>query len=112
MSESGEPVAEKNTGSRNLWMLFGLAVLATGVVVAGGLALYYGSGTYLLDLSRPRGEWLEVLPEEDWSFRAEGDLNQRDLYEFIEQFSGMRGRINDSRVFAGDELTDEGLGLR
>jgi hypothetical protein len=99
-------------GGRNLKLLFGLAVAGTVIIVGVSLALYYTSGTYLLDLSRP-GQGVEgPLAEETWAFPAEGDLNQADLQEFIDQFSGMRGRINDTRAFTDDSLSDEGLRLK
>ncbi len=105
-----EPIDEKR-GGRNLQRLFWLTTLVTVVIVAASLTLYYASGTHLLDLSRPRATDPGILGGETWSFPAEGGLSEEDLQEFISEFSGMRGRINDANAFTDDELSNRALGL-
>ncbi len=103
---------DERRGQRNLKILFWLITGAAAAVVGVSLWLYYSSGTFLLDLSRPRQGEMVDLADESWTFPAAGELEADDIERFMSEFSGMRGRINDIHAFTDQALSDETLGIK
>lgn len=91
------------------------AIAVACVMISVSMIMYYASGSYQLDLSRPeylsvRAE-IESEPKDRKSFDAQGAVDVHVLEQFLEEYRKEAGKVIETDAFSGDVLSDEQLGL-
>ena len=90
-------------------------ILLAFVLVMISMEVYYRSGAYQLDLSRP--EWMarraeiDEAPKTRDAFDAQGEITVEVLDEFLERYKEEAGRAIDTGAFSADVLSNEELGI-
>lgn len=94
--------------------LIGVILLAF-IMVYISVQVYYASGTYQLDLSRPEymsvREQIEREPGIQGMFEAQGTIDEEVLADFLERFKAEADRAVQADAYGNDVLSDEQLGL-
>lgn len=90
-------------------------VLLAVVLTIISIAIYYITGAYRLDLSRPeyesrRSEIVEADKETD-EFKAQGAVDEESLNEFLKLYDKETTPILKTKPFTNDVLGDEELGI-
>lgn len=85
------------------------------ILVSVSMAVYYRSGAYQLDLSRPEYKSLRSQIDTDSkssdTFEAQGEINQKVLDDFLDRYKAKSERIFDTNAYSNDVLSDQQLGL-
>lgn len=95
-------------------MVFGaIAISATLVSVA--LNLYYTSGSFQLDLSRPEykdsRKDIQAAGKDDKKFDVQGRVTKESLDEFLKLYKVQEKRVNEVKAFENNVLSDENLNI-
>ena len=99
---------------RFLVFITGVCLLAI-MLVAISMRLYYSSGSFRLDLSRP--EYTELRSEISKGsegkngFDTQGPINEQVLDEFLNLYKTEAKKVTKTKAFSSDVLSDEQLGL-
>ncbi|OYX42369.1 hypothetical protein B7Y94_03560 [Candidatus Saccharibacteria bacterium 32-49-12] len=94
--------------------LIGVIVLAI-VLVLISMNVYYRSGAYQLDLSRP--EYKSVRSQIDTdkktrhNFEAQGPINSQVLEDFLRMYDEEARRVIEADAYSADVLSNEQLGI-
>lgn len=92
------------------------AVLLSFVLVGLSMSLYYSSGAFRLDLSRP--EYESVRPQIDQTskghqlFDNQGDIDTNVIDDFTKRYGVESRKVTETQAFGNDVLSDEQLGIR
>lgn len=94
--------------------LLGAMSLACVMVVVS-VTMYYASGAYQLDLSRPeyqsvRSE-IESEPKDKKAFDVQGSVDAQVLEDFLAEYKQESRKATETDAFSGDVLSNEQLGL-
>ena len=106
----------KELAKNNSFGLFITGVVALSVVLTVfSVVIYYKTGAYQLDLSRPeyesrRAEIVENGKEND-EFKAQGAIDEKALQEFLKLYDKESNSIVKMKPFVSDVLSDKELGL-
>lgn len=94
--------------------LIGVVSLAI-VLVMISMSVYYVSGAYQLDLSRPEYKsvrsQIESAPKAKDVFEAQGEVNGDVLDAFMKYYEEEARKVIEADVFSGDVLSNEQLGI-
>ena len=112
-------MSKMSSGGRNLMRLGLIATLITILTTTISLIIYHNSGDIYLDRSRPGflPEKHEVKqedqPETSYSFPESGNLDQKPLEEFRENFKKtLEDTKNLKDPFSAENLSDDFVGLK
>lgn len=91
------------------------AMSLAGIMVVVSVSIYYMSGAYQLDLSRPeyqsvRSE-IENEKKDAKAFETQGSVDAQVLEGFLDEYKQESRRLIEADAFSGDVLSDEQLGL-
>ncbi len=115
-----EPTGEEKPrvihGGRNLIILGIGAIIISIATTAISLAIYRYTGDIYLDRSRPgfisEDEKNNNAHEKQESFSNEGEITQKIIDEYLEEFDSVKGRIDGlSDSFSADQLSDDAIGI-
>lgn len=85
------------------------------VLVMISMNVYYASGAYQLDLSRPEYKsvrsQIEPVPKTKDAFDAQGEINEAVLDDFLNRYKEEAERVIEADAFSGDVLSNEQLGI-
>lgn len=93
-----------------------VAIISVAILLVSiSMTVYYSSGAFQLDLSRPEYKPLRSQIDNDHkqddSFKAQGNIDEKVIDEFLERYKTKSKRIQDSKAFTNDVLSDQQLGL-
>lgn len=93
-----------------------VGVIGTAVIlVSVSISVYYRSGAYQLDLSRPEYKSLRSQIDADSKtsdrFESQGEITEEVLDEFLGRYKDKSSRIFEAQAFSNDVLSDQQLGL-
>lgn len=92
-----------------------LVVVVAIVLLTFSMRIYYTSGAYQLDLSRPeyKGVRSKITKNngQNGAFSAQGEISDKVLEDFLKRYKKEATEIRDAKPFQGDVLDDEQLGL-
>lgn len=79
------------------------------------MTIYYRSGAFQLDLSRPEYKSLRSQIDTDTkttdTFEAQGEINEEVLDDFLARYKDKSARALEAKAFSTDVLSDQQLGL-
>lgn len=91
------------------------AVFVAAVLVIISVSVYYQSGAYQLDLSRPEYKAVRSQIEPDRKvadvFEAQGSVDVETLERFLDIYQGEADKALRADAYATDVLSNEQLGL-
>lgn len=91
------------------------SVLLAGVLVAISMVIYYKSGAYQLDLSRPEYQGvrsqIEADQKADDAFAAQGAVDVGVLDDFLDQYQKQADKALAADAYSTDVLSNEQLGI-
>lgn len=94
--------------------LIGVISLAF-VLVMISMSVYYVSGAYQLDLSRPEYKsvrsQIESGDKATEAFEAQGEINAEVLEQFLTRYKEDAGKAIEADAYSGDVLSNEQLGI-
>ena len=90
-------------------------VILAGVLVVISVSVYYRSGAYQLDLSRPEYKHVRSQIEKDKKvndlFDAQGPVDEATLNDFLKQYQEEADKALEADAFGTDVLSNEQLGI-
>ena len=90
-------------------------VILAGVLVVISVSVYYRSGAYQLDLSRPEYKDVRSQIEKDKKvndlFDAQGPVDEATLNDFLKQYQEEADKALKADAFGTDVLSNEQLGI-
>lgn len=101
---------------RHRFLAFLITVIGLAVVmVLISMDIYYKSGAFQLDLSRPeykpvRSQISSDTKTED-TFASQGEITNEVLDDFLTRYKTEASRASDAQAFQNDVLSDEQLGM-
>lgn len=95
---------------------FLIGVVSLAVVLVGiSMRIYYVSGAFQLDLSRPEYEpvrsRIDQAAKKHNEFPTQGELTPQALDDFLSQYAPEADKVTSSNGFADDSLSNAQLGL-
>lgn len=103
------------TNKYKLPVFLGSAVALAAALVSISMAIYYSSGAYQLDLSRPeyKGVRSQIEPDRksDDMFDAQGEVNPEVLDGFLDLYQEEADKALKSDAYSADVLSNEQLGI-
>lgn len=104
-------------GGKNLTLL-GIGAIAITIITTGAsLFVYRQSGDIYLDRSRPgylpdKDEASEEAETTDFEFSESGDIDQKELKEYLKEYQKVNQRLQDiSEPYSSAPLSDSSLGI-
>lgn len=92
-----------------------VAITIAFVLVVISVSVYYKSGAYQLDLSRPEYQSVRSQINKDEKnlrgFDAQGEISDKVLDEFLELYKKEAKQVLKAKAFSNDVLSDEQLGF-
>lgn len=92
------------------------AIVMSVCLVAVSMHLYYASGAFRLDLSRPEYEsvrpQIEQASKSQRLFDNQGQLDVKATEEFLRLYNKEATKTRDANAFGNDVLSDEQLNIR
>lgn len=90
-------------------------IFVATILVSVSMYVYYSSGAYSLDLSRPeykeRRSEIKKDSNKNDVFDESGEITDSVLDDFLVQFRSEEKQIKDTKAFQGEVLSDEELGI-
>lgn len=96
---------------------FLIAVISLAfILVSISMSIYYSSGAFQLDLSRPeyksvRSQIAKDSKLTDKQFDTQGEISERVLDQFLDMYKEKSDKLIEAKAFSSDVLNDEQLGL-
>lgn len=94
--------------------LIGVIGLAFIMVIVS-VHVYYATGSYQLDLSRPEYKSVRSQinpdPKKKEIFDSQGDISEGSLDHFLNLYKDEAKKALEAKAFSGDVLSDEQLGI-
>lgn len=92
------------------------AVIILAIVMVGvSMRMYYLSGAFQLDLSRPEytsvRDQIDPAPKHQDEFLSQGDVTTQTLDDFLGRYKGESSKVLDEPGFSDDSLSDDKLGI-
>lgn len=92
-----------------------VAISLAFILVTISVNVYYATGAYQLDLSRPEYKSVRSKIDPDSKkkevFGAQGDISEESLDQFLTLYKEEASRVLEAKAFSGDVLSDEQLGI-
>ena len=99
----------------NLVVFLAMAIFLALLMVLASIVIYYRSGAYQLDLSRPEYKEVRSQIEKDKKtsdiFGAQGPVNEAVLDDFLVQYQTEADRALGASAFSNDVLSNDQLGI-
>lgn len=90
-------------------------ILVSMILVGTALSMYYTSGSYQLDLSRPEYEAsrkdIQANSMDHGKFDVQGPVDAASVREFLELYKVREKSVQDAKAFEGDVLSNENLNI-
>lgn len=90
-------------------------ILAATILVSISMLVYYKSGAFQLDLSRPEYKSVRSQIDTDTkttdNFDSQGVITEEVLEDFLKRYKERADRVLEANAYSNDVLSDEQLGL-
>lgn len=96
-------------------VFLGAAIALAIILVMISMTVYYRSGAYQLDLSRPEYKavrsQIEPSKKANYGFDAQGQVDEQVLDEFLDKYQLETDKALAADAFSADVLSNEQLGI-